>query len=347
MTYLDEVLDPAELARMLEEGFVQVRYHPDYPYAVYCYTKQAMFDRKWNHTTMTCRGLIVNEDTSEVLARPFKKFFNLGEPDAPVWNQTDWVSVYDKLDGSLGIAYETPDGPAIATKGSFISEQAVKATELLRTKYPRYVHDDINTDLFEIIYPKNRIVLDYGDEESLRYLGSVNIEDGEDYWNGILMKLWGIPSNQYLDSRPFYLLKLDLNRPNAEGYVLHNIDTGERLKMKQQDYLELHKVMTGLNERQIWEWLNAGFTPTEVMQKIPEEMHDWARPIVGSIIKERYDITKAVGTAYRYHKGQSVDRKDFALRIKDYPSLDKGVMFCWMDGNNDRATELIWKAVRP
>lgn len=346
-TYLDEVLDPALLAQMMDEGYVQVRYHPGYPYAIYCYTKQAMFDRKWNDVTKTCRGLIVNEDTGEVLARPFKKFFNLGEPDAPVFGHTDWVTVFDKVDGSLGIAYDTPDGPAIATKGSFTSDQAVKATELLRAKYGLYQHDDVNTDLFEIIYPENRIVLDYGDEESLRYLGSVNIEDGEHYWNGVLIKLWDIPRNSFLDSGPFYQLNLDLNRPNAEGFVLLNDDTGDRLKVKQEDYIELHKVVTGLNEKQLWEWLNAGFTPSEVMTKIPEEMHDWARPIVGNIIQQRYEIVKAVGQAYRYHSKESSDRKDFALRIKDYPSLDKGIMFCWLDGHNERASELIWKAVKP
>lgn len=347
MTHLDQVLDPAELGEMLDEGYVQVRYHPDYPYAIYCYTKLAMFDRKWNNTTMTCRGLIVNEDTGEILARPFKKFFNVGEPSAPVWEQTDWVTVYDKLDGSLGIAYETPEGPAIATKGSFTSEQAVKATEFLRTMYPRYQTDDYCTDLFEIIYPENRIVLDYGNLEGLMYLGSVNIADGEDYWNGLLMDLYGIRKNRSLDSGPFYQLELNLNRPNAEGFVLFNDYTGERLKMKQEDYLELHKVMTGLNERQLWEWLNAGSTPTEVMTKIPEEMHDWARPVVEQIIQERYQITRDVGKAYRYHKGLSADRKDFAIRIQKYPSLDKGIMFCWLDGNNERANELIWKAVRP
>lgn len=347
VTYLDDVLDPALLGQMMDEGYVQVRYHPDYPYAIYCYTKQAMFDRKWNDVTRTCRGLIVDENTGEVLARPFKKFFNFGEPDAPVFGQTDWVTVYDKIDGSLGIAYDTPDGPAIATKGSFISEQAQHATELLRAKYRLYQTDDYCTDLFEIIYPENRIVLDYGELDELRYLGSVVVHSGEDYWNGLLIGHYGIPKNHFLDSGTFYQLELDLNRPNAEGFVLLNNDTGDRIKMKQEDYLELHKVMTGLNEKQLWEWLNAGFTPTEVMQKIPEEMHDWARPIVEKITLDRYNIVKAVGEAYRYHKDYAVDRKDFALRIKHYPSLDKGVMFCWLDGQYERASELIWKAVKP
>lgn len=347
MTHLDDILDTALLGQMIDEGYVQVRYHPDYPYAIYCYTKQAMFDRKWNEVTMVCRGLIVNEDSGEVLARPFKKFFNVGEPDAPVFGHSDWTAVYDKADGSLGIAYETPDGPAIATKGSFTSEQALFATELLRTQYGRYMHDDMNTDLFEIIYPENRIVLDYGDTKELRYLGSVNIEDGTDYWNGLLMKMWGIPRNNAMESGPFYQLRLNLNRPNAEGYVLHNEDTGDRVKLKQEDYLELHKIMTGLNERQLWQWLSEGRTFNEILKSLPEELHDWAKPFMGHLLEERELIQEACGNAFQYHIKKAENRKEFAQGIAQYPKLDKAVMFCMADGQFDRAEQLIWNALRP
>jgi len=344
-TYLDDVLDPALLAQMRDEGYVQVRYHPDYPYAIYCYTKQAMFDRKWNQVTKICRGLIVDENTSEVLARPFRKFFNVGEPDAPVFGHLDWTTVYDKADGSLGIAYDTPDGPAIATKGSFTSEQALFATELLRTQYGRYMHDDVNTDLFEIIYPENRIVLDYGDTKELRYLGSVNIEDGEDYWNGLLMKLWGIPRNNALESGPFYQLKLDLNRPNAEGYVLHNEDTGDRLKMKQEDYIELHRVMTGLNERQLWQWLSQGKSIVEILSDLPEELHDWANPILVHLVDQFLFMDREIFLAFRESK--HFDRKEFALFNQGKDAVTKGALFAHYDGNEARVAEIIWKAVRP
>lgn len=346
MTHLDDVLDIDLLGQLIDEGYVQVRYHPDYPYAIYCYTKLAMFDRKWNEVTKVCRGLIVNEDSGEVLARPFKKFFNLGEPDAPVWNHTDWVSVYDKADGSLGIAYDTPDGPAIATKGSFTSEQALKATELLRTKYPRYVLEDEYTDLFEIIYPDNRIVLDYGDEESLRYLGSVWIDDGSDWWNGCLMRYWDIPRNKVLQSAPFSQLKLDMNRPNAEGYVLFNEDTGERLKVKQEDYLELHKVMTGLNERQIWEWFATKHNVDEVLVDLPEELHDWVTG-VWEDLGTRFDELSNEVIEYFFEHGFNTTRKDFALTIKDQPKWKQGALWARYDGNFERVGEIVWKQLKP
>lgn len=347
VTYLDDVLDPQELAEMIDQGYVQVRYHPDYPYAIYCYTKQAMFDRKWNHTTMTCRGLIVNEDTSEVLARPFKKFFNYGEPNAPVFSTIDWVTVYDKADGSLGIAYETPEGPAIATKGSFISEQALKATELLRAKYPKYDTEEHITDLFEIIYPENRIVLDYGDRTELLYLGSIWIDDGVDYWNGILMDCYDIPKNRgmYTGTYTDVLGTIDLNRPNREGVVLHNEFTGDRLKMKQEDYLELHKVMTGLNERQLWQWLSDGGYIPDILKNLPEELHAWATEVMVHLndlfLNRKMELRQA------WVESRYLDRKEFALFNAGKEPWLKGALFAKFDGNDDRVNEIIWKAVRP
>ena len=344
-----DIMDAKELVEMTKGGYVRVQRHPVYPYNIACYTKQAMFERVWNDVTMNCRGLIYHQETGEVIARPFKKFFNYGEIDAPEFGPDDFVTVYDKVDGSLGIAYDTPEGPAIATKGSFTSDQAIRGTELLRSLYPAYQTDDYCTDLFEIIYPENRIVLDYGTLEGLMYLGSVVVDTGEYYWNGMLIGDYGIPRNHFMICGQWknVVKEIDLKRPNAEGVVVFNDDTGERLKMKQHDYLALHRVMTGLNERQLWEWLAEGKKPSDIIRDLPEELHDWARPIVGKIIQERYQITKDVGAAFRYHSSTASDRKDFALRIKDYPSLDKGVMFCWLDGHNDRASELIWKAVKP
>lgn len=347
VTYLDEILDPALLGQMMDEGYVQVRYHPDYPYAIYCYTKQAMFDRKWNDVTRTCRGLIVNEETSEILARPFKKFFNYGEPDAPVFEQTDWVEVFDKLDGSLGIAYDTPEGPAIATKGSFISEQAQHATELLRAKYPRYQTDDYCTDLFEIIYPENRIVLDYGDADELKYLGSVVVHSGEDYWNGVLIGYYDIPKNYCLDSGPFSQLELNLNRPNSEGFVLFNQDKGERLKVKQDDYIELHKVMTGLNERQIWEWMREHKWIDDILKDLPEELHDWANETYSKILKDYQNHLDTMSMAYCDLIELKDDRKSFAIAAQAYDPFIRGLLFLYLDDDRERIYREIWKKVKP
>lgn len=347
MTNIYDLMDAEELVKMVKEGYVRVQRHPVYPYNIACYTKQAMFERVWNDVTMNCRGLIYEQETGQIIARPFKKFFNFGEPNAPTFAPDDWVTVFDKVDGSLGIAYDTPDGPAIATKGSFTSEQALKATELLRTMYPRYQTDDYCTDLFEIIYPENRIVLDYGNLEGLMYLGSVINHSGAHYWNGVLIGYYGIPKNHFMVSGEFgqILEHIDLHRPNAEGVVILNEDTGERLKMKQEDYIELHKVMTGLNEKQLWEWFK-DYTPNQIMQKIPEEMHAWASPILEGLDSEFERLANQVIEKF-FEVGFNTTRKDFALSIKDLPDWEKGALFARYDGNFERVGEIIWKVMKP
>jgi RNA ligase len=347
MTNISDIMDVQDLVEMTRDGYVRVQTHPVYPYNIACYTKQAMFERVWNDVTMNCRGLIYHQETGEILARPFKKFFNYGEPNAPEFSPDDWVTVYDKVDGSLGIAYDTPDGPAIATKGSFTSDQALHATKLLRTNYPQYQALGEVTDLFEIIYPDNRIVLDYGDLDALWYLGSVWVDDGIDYWNGILMKAWGIPSNHFMLAGEWGMIFKDipLDRPNREGVVVLNDYTGERLKLKQEDYIELHRVMTGLNERQLWQWLSEGKFTKDILIDLPEELHGWAKPILNRLTQE-YLIKMGV-VVRAFLESNHMDRKDFALFHSLQPNWVKGALFAKYDGNHGRAEQTVWKQVRP
>ena len=62
----------------------------------------------------------------------WEKFFNLEErpetalpalPPGP-------FEVFEKVDGSLGILYHAGDGPALASRGSFTSDQALRGTRL-------------------------------------------------------------------------------------------------------------------------------------------------------------------------------------------------------------------------
>jgi len=350
MITIYDLMDAKDLVEMTKGGYVRVQRHPFFPYNIACYTKQAMFERAWNDVTKNCRGLIYHQETGEILARPFKKFFNLGEPNAPEFKEDDWVTVYDKVDGSLGIAYNTPVGPAIATKGSFASDQALKATELLRTKYRAYETDGIHTDLFEIIYPENRIVLDYGDEESLRYLGSVDIRSGKDFFDYKYMMYYGVKLNHFMMAGSWGHVRemIDLKRPNAEGVVVLNEETGDRLKLKQEDYIELHKVMTGLNEKQLWQWASDGKTYDEIMASIPEELHSWAEPILRDLFNRVQDYWDALEALwYNVSPELKKDRKAFAKWSEKWTAVYRSCLFMMLDGQESRVAELIWKQVKP
>jgi RNA ligase len=85
-----------------------------------------------------------------VVAKPFPKFFNMEElSDSEIPNES--FEVFEKMDGSCIICFYYNDEWICATRGSFISEQAIMANKLLQ-KYPIEKLDKNNTYIFEIIY---------------------------------------------------------------------------------------------------------------------------------------------------------------------------------------------------
>lgn len=72
---------------MIEEGYINARTHPTLPLTIYNYSKKCQPEQMWNDATINCRGLIVTNDRQQIVARPFKKFFNYGETkhvDTPI-----------------------------------------------------------------------------------------------------------------------------------------------------------------------------------------------------------------------------------------------------------------------
>ena len=179
-TPLHDVLDQP----LLGDGVAGIRppqRHPSLPLAVYNYTETAQYADVWNAVTLACRGLIVDAGTGAVAGPAVPKFFNHGQPGAPELDLAEPVDVTDKADGSLGILYPSADGWAVATRGSFASDQARHATAVLRHRYAG-VHAAAGlTVLVEIIYPANRIVLDYGGLDDLVLLGAVDIATGRSH----------------------------------------------------------------------------------------------------------------------------------------------------------------------
>ncbi|MEM1009354.1 MAG: RNA ligase, partial [Myxococcota bacterium] len=174
------MMNTTVLQAMIAKQYIKVQKHPDKALYIYNYTPKAQYDRVWNEWTLACRGLIM-EETGKVVARPFEKFFNLGEMESQVIPDEPF-EVYEKMDGSLGILYWSEGMPYMASRGSFDSDQALKANEMLQRQYKAALGklNPAHTYLFEIIYPENRIVVDYGTTEALVLLGIVETSTGKE-----------------------------------------------------------------------------------------------------------------------------------------------------------------------
>jgi RNA ligase len=352
-----------ELAAAIDDGRVTARRHPSLPLTIYNYSPAVQYSQRWDEITLTCRGLILDDDFN-IIARPWRKFFNLGQVDLPI-QLTDPVEVMDKADGSLGILYPDGDGYAVATRGSFTSDQAIHASKVWKEKYDGLHPMGGVTPLFEIIYPENRIVLNYDGMDDLILLGAVT-NDG--YYQGpqhaksqffmyvdgvMTFTEWPGPVVEVFNYANISEALAHTDRPNAEGYVIrsHNF----LVKLKQPDYLDLHRIVTNLTPKTVWERLRDGRTVADICGDMPDEFHSMVRGYADPILK-RYEeraqeimdgFWEARGrvVAKSSHTPEAIPRAEFAKVFSKHK--DSGYYFAMLDGKTDRVMTNLWNELKP
>jgi RNA ligase len=351
--HTNSLFSDAEFDEMLDQGYVRVTEHPDEELWILNYTEKAAFESKWNAVTLNCRGLIVDA-FNWIVARPFPKFFNYGQESCPVIDLDEPAVVTDKLDGSLGILYPKSDGTyAIATRGSFTSDQALHATELFNRKYAGFKPPKNITMLFEIIYPENRIVCDYGDMDDLVLLGSVDISNG-DNWDGSELD-WDWPG-PVTEQFPYQTTREALvaePRRGKEGFVVHLLISGVRVKIKQQDYIELHRLVTGLNARSVWRAMVEDRVD-QLIEDIPDEFHGFIDGVIEDIEIQVNNILEPIYKDYNRiavwldFNTTFATKKDFVAKVKEEKNPNAWIMFLIWDGNSkERIRKEVLKKLRP
>lgn len=268
---------------------------------IHNYSDLAMFTSgAWdNPAVRVCRGLITDEDGT-VVARPWRKFYNWNQNEAGELDLISPVEVTDKKDGSLAISYLAADGlHSIASRGSFLSDQALHATEVLRTNYTGVNFPEGKTFLFEIIYPANRIVLSYTFDD-LVLLGAVDIETGA--YHGPLeakdMLQWPGPVTEVFQ---YQTLKEALEappRPNAEGLCVRYLNRPHILKIKQEDYLKAHAYLTNCTPLQIWRKVGEGYILEDFLQEAPDEFVPLVTQYYTELVANMEDIRRRVNSEW-------------------------------------------------
>lgn len=347
---LHDYLDLDVLHEDIVGGFVKIQPHPSYRLWIANYTNKAQFENHWTDVTTKTRGLIYS--ANEIVARPFPKFFNYGQLDRAMIPGGP-IRVQDKLDGSLGILYLEPDTGklAIATRGSFTSDQAVHATQVLRARYEDFQPLFGYTYLFEIIYPENRIVCDYGATDDLFLLDIINNETGRSHLDfGPVRMTWPGP---VVDQFEFDSLIDVLNtepREGAEGFVVYFYQDGSRLKVKQEEYVRLHRLLTGVSNKTIWEILANGGDLEEILDRVPDEYYHWVRNTAGGLIKDFNQVYGQAQSDYTAIINKVLYHEDIRDRRKAFARLavereNSGLLFGLYDGKD--VSEAVWKIVRP
>jgi RNA ligase len=352
MVHLDNVFKPEDLIDNIGKGYVRTQTSPDGSRVIFNYTNKAQYDGAWNEVTKKTRGLIINSVTEKVVARPFEKFFNWSQipSDEQARLMNAPVDTYIKWDGSLGVLYGLHTGEfRIATRGSFTSPQALHATEVLQTRYPTFEPILGLTYLFEIVYPQNRIVVDYKDMDDLVLIAVVDTETGRTLpkdpydWPGP----WNAPVGYY--SSLAEVLSAPQSK-NEEGFVVHFPESDLRVKWKFDEYVRLHRILTNVSSLSVWDALSNGQGIESWIDHVPDEFYSWVHKQVHRLESD-FDRVKAdavdefewIKKRVRRPEWDKDARKEFALLAQTSPYKD--VLFGLYDGK-DVSTRL-WKRVRP
>lgn len=333
-----------KLNQYYEDGLLYKQVHPTLPLTIWNYSEKVQFENLWDEVTLMCRGLVTDNE-GNMVAIPFQKFFNIEENR---FTPTENFEVYEKMDGSLGIVFWYQGQWIVATRGSFTSDQAIKATEILN-KYNKDIMFRHLTFCFEIIYPENRIVLDYGDDEKLVLLGTfdkdgkeVDIDMWSQYGFDVVKKYDGIKDFKELKS---------MIKDDQEGFVVR-FTNGDRIKVKGVEYLRLHKIMTNMSTTAVWECLKNGDDIETILKDVPDEFYEKIKSYVRDLRYGFFQISERAGKlhdGFRYGKYNDKDpeptKKEFAEFVLKQQKVLQPVMFAMWDKKN--YDEIIWRIIRP
>lgn len=334
------IIDVEAFEERKAQGLITARPHPKHNLLIWNYTPKCQYEQAWDEVTMQARGLITTPD-GNIVARPFRKFMNIEQYQGAI--PLEPFKVTEKMDGSLLIVSLYQGERIIATRGSFNSEQAIKATEILQTRYQDFVFLPGNTYLFEVIYPENRIVVDYGQTEDLVLLAVVATQSGEEQniHDPLYLNTWPFPVVKYYDGIADISILTQLEEANKEGFVIR-FESGLRLKAKFSDYVRLHRLITKVNARIIWELLKNNAPIEPLLDHVPDEFYAWVKRTVENLHTQFKSIEEQCREVVNQVKVVPTRKEQAAIISKTtYP----GVVFSMLDHKNYQDT--IWKILYP
>lgn len=339
-----------DLQPYIDEGLLSARKHPDLDLWVINYTAITQYERRWDDITLNHRGRVVNAE-GETITPCLPKFFNYEEhleieslPDVPFGQK---FIAYEKVDGSYISVTNHPDYDEliVASRGSFESDQAAWAREVIEDR--KYDFPEGYSFIFELIHPKNRIVVDYGETHDLVLLAFF---DGE---NEVPLfdvahdhEYCKLDTNQFRWAAQINADNLDdlLNddQENFEGYVVW-FENGLRVKVKLDEYVRIHKVVTNLTPRKVFDAVQEDRLE-EILDVLPDEYFDWVKLLALDIRYEFSHIRERGIKLAEEAKSESDSRKDQAAYILSNDKSLAPLAFAHLD--NKQLDDTCWKLTR-
>lgn len=342
-----------ELKWLVRNKYVVVQKHPEHDLYIYNYSQKTQYERYWTPLTLMCRGLIL-DDCGNIVAKGLNKFFNYEEleqsqiPEGP-------FDVYEKYDGSYICIFKYNGELIVASRGSFTSDHAIYTKQLIEKNNYKFPFNNQGEFclIFELIAKWNRIVCDYGDNDELILLAGFWKSQYKDEWFeydwadlGFYSEFIGCKLAKKYGYLYDYKDLKDKIADNKEGFVIR-FENGFRMKIKGEQYIKLHKIVTQISSKTIWESLmNGDESFQKMIENTPDEFMGFVKEQTNKLELQFKNLYNQATGVFKYLQStyNIDDRKTFATQASNYGNLS-GLLFGLYDCKD--IEPMIWKRLEP
>lgn len=333
MLNVQQYLKNKNFFSLQEEFGITTALSPDKKLGIlnYCQIDSQKF--KTHPIVKECRGLVVELSTSNIVAKPFNRFFNYGE-DLEGQKSFNWNSfvTQEKCDGSLLLCYNYLNEWHLNTRNSFGYGEINKSSYSWRSLFlPFFKNLDQIPSNYTLVAEGcsifNQVVRAYPDTKV--YLLSVfnrdtceelSVEQVDEIAKTVGLERPQIFNFSSVEELKDYLLDEGKCEATFEGFVICDV-TGNRIKLKNARYVALHRLA---NNGQLF--LPQAILPIVLSGEVEETLlyMPHFRPYFEKVIEQVNGFSQRLRLTWEQSRG-IVSQKEFALAIKDEPL--KAILF--------------------
>lgn len=188
--------------------------------------------------------------------------------------------------------------------------------------------------MFEIIFPENRIVVDYQGLEDLILIAIIDTETGVE----IPLFNFGMPLVKRFDGINDIKKLRELEDNENEGFVI-KFKSGFRVKLKFKEYVRLHRIITSVNSKMIWEHLKDNLSLDDILDRVPDEFFKWVKDTIAILSKKYVEIEDLCKNEFKILENRKLTADYFNK------CTHPAVLFKMLDKKD--YSEVIWKLVKP
>ena len=291
-----------------------------------------------NPIVRQCRGTILRKKDLIPVCVPFYRFYNLGQKEADNINFNN-CKIQDKVDGSLIKIWIDEDKLHISTNGAINAYEINLTTlsgnssnitfgaiveKLIEEHKELFFNDANSTHMFELVTPYNKVVIDYGNDIKLYYLGSRNNNTFKEYKNNEMYNSFSVIKEFSLNEiNEKQIRALANERPEGLVVVDNNY---KRIKIKNPQYLLLSKTIEGISDKVLLDILAkkdeaefyATVTDSSVLKKM-DRMKKQFNSFLSQIENDRKVVNENCATMSKKEKAQYV--------LLHFPTYEQPLLF--------------------